>query len=138
MTHQLTPEHATAYDIAQLGRRVTNDGFAAHEAEVRALVRFVEQCDLQPVAAQVLGDRTAPSTARGRALGKICQHWNDIVGAQRDCDFSTRFHKLLDQWNRHESHRDAGDLAGLWRSRAELDELRLGTTQARNRLNSPA
>jgi hypothetical protein len=77
-----TNHQAFAHDLAW---GVAQDGAAAHEAEVTALVEMAVENGLVPAAAEVLADRTAPEVVRQRAFGLVTAALAALGAGQAQC-----------------------------------------------------
>ncbi len=128
----------TEQRLAELGVRISTDGFAPHEPAINDLIDAVRQSGVDVPAATVLADRNAPEVARSRALAAVSSAWPEVRAALQD-RFDDSFGELLGAWTaHHDLRRSAADVADLADSRSELDQVRRNAAAARRGLATSA
>ena len=125
-------------DIATLGMRLDNDGFAPHEKAVAMVAEVARHTYELRIPAEILIDADDSDVARFRAFALIARRWpqaREQALAHR-ADFDRSFDTLLATWLEHENLRAAsGSTAQLAASRRVLDDRRLTTARHRRRLS---
>ncbi len=130
----------TTSDLANLGSRIAEDGFAANEEAIAEIVSLGLEIEPDRPSLHVLGDVNAPTPVRVRALVFVGYIWDEIRQAhiERAEQFERSFAELLEVWNQHQQMRSDAPVSALADSRTRLDALRWAVARQRAELSGMA
>jgi len=135
----------TTSDMAELGSRIAEDGFAAHESTVAEIAALGLEVEPEAPSLHVLADTSAPTPVRVRALVCVGYRWAGIrrQHIERQRQFDQSLAELLDVWNQHQDLRASAteqassspsSVTVLADSRSKLDALRWAVARQRAEL----